>query len=52
MTYHITLSDQEDAAAAKRGTDPERLLHEMIRRLQIASERTRPLTARELAERQ
>jgi hypothetical protein len=55
MAYHITLSDQEyaalAAAAAKRGTDPERLLHEMIRRLQLSAERTRPLTAREIAER-
>ena len=56
MAYHITLSDQEyaalAAAAAKSGTDPERLLHDMIQRLQTSSERTRPLTAREIAERQ
>ena len=56
MAYQITLSDQEyaalAAAAAKSGTDPERLLHDMIQRLQPPSQRKRPLTAREVAERQ
>src|ERR1051326_8719864 len=38
MAYQITLSDQEYAAlataAAKSGTKPEQLLHDMIQRLQ------------------
>ena len=55
MTYQITLSDQEyaalAAAAARNGTDPERLLHDMIQRLQPLSQRKRSLTAREVAER-
>jgi hypothetical protein len=53
MTYQITLNDQEyaalAAAAAKSGTDPEQLLHEMIQRLQTSSQRKRPLTPREVA---
>ncbi len=56
MTYQITLNDQEyaalAAAAAKSGTDPEHLLREMIQRLQISSPRKRPLTAREVIEKQ
>jgi hypothetical protein len=56
MAYQITLSEQEyaalAAAAAKSGTDPERLLHDMIQSLQTSSQRKRPLTAREVAERQ
>ena len=56
MAYQITLSEQDYAAlaapAARSGTDPERLLHDMIQRLQPSSQRKRPLTARELAERQ
>ncbi len=55
MTYQITLSDQEYAAlaaAAKSGTEPEQLLHDMIQRLQTSSQRKRPLTAHEIAERQ
>jgi hypothetical protein len=56
MAYQITLSEQEyaalAAAAAKSGTDPERLLHDMIQSLQTPSQRKRPLTAREVAERQ
>ena len=56
MAYQITLSDQEYAAlataAAKSGTEPEQLLHDMIQRLQPSSQRKRPLSAREVAERQ
>lgn len=56
MTYQITLSDQEYAAlvaaATKSGTEPEQLLHDMIQRLQTSSQRKRPLTAHEVAERQ
>src|ERR1700680_3698176 len=56
MTYQITLNDQEyaalAAAAAKSGTDPEQLLHEMIQRLQKSSQRKRPLTAYEMVEKQ
>ena len=56
MTYQFTLSDQEYsalvAAAAKSGTEPEQLLHDMIQRLQTSSQRMRPLTARELAQKQ
>jgi len=56
MAYQITLSDQEyaalAAAAAKSGTDPERLLHDMIQSLQPSFQRKRPFTAREVAQRQ
>src|SRR5947209_2735841 len=56
MTYQITLSDQEyaavAAAAAKSGTEPEQLLHDMIQRLQTSSQRKRALTAHKVAERQ
>jgi len=56
MAYQITLSEQDyaalAAAAARSGTDPEHLLHDMIQRLQTSSQRKRPLTAREVAERQ
>ncbi len=56
MAYQITLSDQEyaalAAAAARNGTDPEQLLHDMIQHLQPSSQRKRPLTAREVVERQ
>ncbi len=56
MEYQITLSEQEyaalAAAAAMSGTDPERLLHDMIQRLLPSSQRKRPLTAHAVAERQ
>jgi hypothetical protein len=56
MTYQITLSDQEyaalAAAATKSGTQPEQLLHDMIKRLQPSSQSKRPLLVRELAEKQ
>ena len=56
MAYQITLSDQEYAAlakaAAKSGTEPEQLLHDMIQRLQTSSQRKQPLTAHEIAEKQ
>ena len=56
MAYQITLSEQDyaalAAAATRNGTDPERLLHDMIQRLQTSSQRKRPLAAREVAERQ
>jgi hypothetical protein len=56
MVYQITLNEQEyaalAAAAAKSGTDPERLLHDMIQRLQTSSQRKHTLTAHEVAERQ
>jgi hypothetical protein len=56
MAYQITLSDKEyaalTAAAAQSGTEPEQLLHDMILRLQTPSQRKRPLTAREIAEKQ
>jgi hypothetical protein len=41
MAYQITLSEQDYAAlaapAARSGTDPERLLHDKIQRLQSSS---------------
>ncbi len=56
MTYQISLSDQEYAAlvaaAARNGTEPEQLLHDMIQRLQTSFQRKHPLTARELAQKQ
>ncbi len=56
MSYQITLNDQEyaalAAAAAKSGTDPEQLLHEMIQRLEKSPQRKRPLTAYEIVEKQ
>ena len=56
MAYQINLSEQDyaalAAAAARSGTDPEKLLHEMIQHLQPSSQRKRALSARELSERQ
>ena len=56
MAYQISLSEQDyaalAAAAAKSGTEPEQLLHDMIQRLQPSTQRKRALTARELAQRQ
>ena len=56
MTYQITLSDQEYAAlaiaAAKSGTDPEQLLHDMIQHLQTPSQRKHPLKMHEIVEKQ
>ena len=56
MAYQITLSDQEYAvlteAAAKSGTEPEQLLHDMIQHLQTVSQRNHPLTVRELVAKQ
>jgi len=56
MTYQIILSEQEyaalAAAAAKSGTEPEQLLHDMIQRLQPSYQSKHPLTVRELAEKQ
>ncbi len=56
MTYQITLSDLEYAAlvaaATKSGTEPERLLHDMIKRLQPPSQRKHALTTHEIAEKQ
>ncbi len=56
MAYQITLSDQEYAAlataAAKSGTEPEQLLHDMIQRLQTSSQRKHPLTVHEIVEKQ
>lgn len=56
MTYQITLSDQEYAAlvvaANRSGTEPEQLLHDMIQNLQNSIQRKRPLSARELAQKQ
>jgi len=56
MAYQISLSEQDyaalAAAAARSGTEPEQLLHDMIQRLQTSSQRKHPLTAREVAERQ
>ena len=56
MAYQITLSEQDyaalAAAAAKSGTEPEQLLHDMIQRLQTSSQRKRSLTVREIAEKQ
>jgi len=58
MAYEMTirLSDQEYSllatAASKSGTEPEQLLHDMIQRLQTSSQRTHPLTAHEIAEKQ
>jgi hypothetical protein len=49
MAYQITLSEQDYATlttdAAESSTNPERLLHDMIHRLQPSSQRKRPLTA-------
>nr|HET6901000.1 hypothetical protein [Ktedonobacteraceae bacterium] len=56
MTYRITLSDQEYAvlatAAAKSGSEPEQLLHNMILSLQTSSQRKHPLTISEIAAKQ
>ena len=56
MTYQITLSDQEyavlAAAAAKRGTEPEQFLHDMIERLHSSSQSNHFLTSREVVEKQ
>ena len=56
MTYQITLNDQEyaalAAAAAKSGTNPEQLLHEMIQRLLASIQSNRPLTTQEIVEKQ
>lgn len=56
MTYQISLSEQDYAALAtaalRNGIEPEQLLHDLIQNLQSSSQRKRPLTARELAERQ
>ncbi len=56
MAYQITLSEQDyaalAAAAVKSGTAPEQLLHDLIQNLQSSSQRNRPVTAREVAERQ
>src|ERR1700716_1242644 len=56
MAYQITLSDQEYATlaaeAAKNGTQPEQLLHDMIQRLQTATQSKLPVTLREFAEMQ
>lgn len=55
--YQVTvqLTDQEYAVlmaeAAKSGKQPEMLLHELIRRLQMSSQKKTPLTGRALAER-
>lgn len=55
-TYQISLSEQDyaalAAAAVRSGTEPEQLLHDLIQSLQSSSQRKRPLTTRELAERQ
>src|SRR5262249_40934522 len=56
MAYQmtLTLSEQEyvvlSAEAAKSGKQPEALLHDMIERLQLASQLKRPLTGREFEE--
>jgi ribosomal protein L17 len=56
MAYQmaVTLTDQEyqmlTAEAARRGEQPETLLHDLIRHLQSASTDKRPITGRELAE--
>jgi len=49
MAYQINLSEQDYAvlAAARSGRDPERLLRDMIQRLQPSSQRKRSLTAHE-----
>ena len=56
MAYQITLSEQDyaalAAAAVRSGTVPEQLLHDLIQNLQSSSPGKRPLTAREVAERQ
>jgi hypothetical protein len=56
MAYQITLSEQDyaalTAAAARRGTEPEQLLHDMIQRLQTSSQSNSSLMVREVAERQ
>ncbi len=56
MAYQINLSDQEyatlAAAAAKSGTQPEKLLHDLIQHLQTSSQTKHPLTAHELVEKQ
>ena len=56
MVYQITLSEQDyaalAAAAVRNGTAPEQLLHDLIQNLQTSLPGKRPLTAREVAERQ
>ncbi len=56
MAYQmtVTLTDQEYqilmAEAAKRGKQPETLLHDMIQHLQPTQQEKRSMTGRELAE--
>ena len=56
MAYQITLSEQDyaalAAAAVRSGTAPEQLLHDLIQSLHSSSQRNRPLTVGEVAERQ
>lgn len=56
MAYQIILSEQEYATlvaeATKNGTQPEKILHDMIQRLQTTSQRERSLTLHELVEKQ
>ena len=56
MAYQIILSEQDyaalAAAAVRNGTAPEQLLHDLIQSLHSSSQSNRPVTAREVAERQ
>lgn len=58
MAYQmtVTLTDQEyqilRAEAAKRGKQPEALLHEIIQHLQPTPQEKRPMTGREFMEQQ
>ncbi|HZU67289.1 MAG TPA: hypothetical protein VFA09_08425 [Ktedonobacteraceae bacterium] len=56
MTYQITLSDKEyaalAAAAAQRGTEPEKLLHDILLDLQTSFQGKQNLMVQEIARRQ
>jgi|SRR5690348_3458163 hypothetical protein len=58
MAYQISLNDEEysilaeEAARSGSGKQPEEFLHEIIQRLRSSSQVRRPLTLRELAEKQ
>ncbi|MHB8595174.1 MAG: hypothetical protein ACYDER_00015 [Ktedonobacteraceae bacterium] len=56
MAYQIILSEQDyaalAAAAVRNGIAPEQLLHDLIQSLQSSSQSKRPVTVREVAERQ
>ncbi len=58
MTHEITITLTEEeykalaAAATRKGKEPEQFLYDMVRRLPPVSEVKRPMTVRELMEKQ